>query len=147
MSDQQQSVLLEAEDIIHGDRRDSYGGAYESFTRIAKLWEPILGTDVTPEQVALCLIQLKVARYANGQQRDSIVDIAGYAGCLDMVRIGKEALQAEETAKKLPLNSLTGRPSIVDIPECKNCKEGISPNTVHTPDPEIDGICRINPAN
>jgi hypothetical protein len=85
MTTTDKSVLQEAEDIINGDRRQSYGGALESFTRIAKLWEPILGTDVSAEQVALCMIQLKVARYVNGQQRDSIVDIAGYAGCLEKI--------------------------------------------------------------
>ena len=80
------TVLQEAHDLIHGDRRDDYGGPLASFSTIACLWEPVLGTDVTPEQVALCLIQLKVARALHGWQHDSFVDIAGYAGCLDMIR-------------------------------------------------------------
>jgi hypothetical protein len=79
------SVLMEAQRIITGDRRDSYGKAYESFKRIADMWSPTLGIEVTPYQVALCMIQLKVARYVNGQQRDSAVDIAGYAGLLDII--------------------------------------------------------------
>ena len=78
-----ESILQEAQRIINGERRESYGGVLESFDRIAKLWEPILGTAVSAEQVGLCLIQLKVARYLHGQQRDSIVYIAGYAGCLE----------------------------------------------------------------
>jgi hypothetical protein len=90
-----ESVLQEAERIINGERRESYGGALESFDRIAKLWEPILGGGVTAEQVALCMIQLKVARYLVGQQRDSIVDIAGYAGCLE--KIEKERGVSRET--------------------------------------------------
>ena len=81
----EESVLQEAERIINGERRESYGGALESFDRIAKLWEPLLGVSVSAETVALCMIQLKVARYLNGQQRDSIVDIAGYAGCLEKI--------------------------------------------------------------
>ena len=80
-----ESVLQEAERIINGERRESYGGALESFDRIAKLWEPVLGTSITAEQVALCLIELKVARYINGQQRDSLVDICGYAGCIEKI--------------------------------------------------------------
>jgi len=86
----EQSVLLEAEAIIHGQRRADYGGALESFDRVARLWAPLLGVEVTAEQVALCLIQLKVARALNGLRsgalhRDSVVDIAGYAGCLEMI--------------------------------------------------------------
>lgn len=78
-----ESVLQEAERIINGQRHDDYGDVRESFERIGKLWAPLLGVDVTAEQVALCMIQLKVARALNKYQRDSIVDIAGYAGCLE----------------------------------------------------------------
>lgn len=81
-----ESVLQEAERIINGQRRDDYGDVRESFQIIADLWSPILGTDVTGEQVALCMIQLKIARALQGYQRDSIVDIAGYAGCLARLR-------------------------------------------------------------
>ena len=80
------TVCEEAQAIIHGPRRDDYGSPLESFDRIARLWAPLLGVAVTAEQVALCLIQLKVARALNGYQRDSFVDIAGYAGCLDLLR-------------------------------------------------------------
>lgn len=80
------NVLEEADNIINGQRRDDYGGPMESFTRIAKLWEPILGIEISPYDVALCLIQLKVARAVNGMQRDSVVDIAGYAGCIELMK-------------------------------------------------------------
>lgn len=86
-----ESVLTEAERIINGDRRQDYGTAEESFGRIAALWGATLGIPITGEQVCLCMIQLKIARYVNGRQRDSIVDIAGYAGCLDTLREGAPA--------------------------------------------------------
>src|SRR5437879_2041039 len=72
-----ESVLEEAQRIIHGQRRQDYGGPLESFDRIGRLWSPILGVDVTAEQVALCMIALKIARAMQGFHRDSIVDIAG----------------------------------------------------------------------
>ncbi|MDX1542097.1 MAG: DUF6378 domain-containing protein [Geminicoccaceae bacterium] len=40
-----------------------------------------LSAEVTPAQVALCLIDLKLAP----QYLDSIVDVAGYAACLHEV--------------------------------------------------------------
>lgn len=83
----QNHILVEAETIIHGQRREDYGSAEESFQRISDLWAPILDSNLTgPEKVGLCMIQLKVARYCNSQSRDSLVDIAGYAGCLAQVR-------------------------------------------------------------
>lgn len=73
-------VLTGAQTIINGDRAHDYGDATESFTRLAKLWSATLGQDVTPEQVALCLVQLKVSRLVNTPgHRDSWVDICGYA--------------------------------------------------------------------
>ncbi len=84
----QDHILVEAESIIHGQRRDDYGSAEESFKKISDLWAPILDSHnlTGAEVVALCMIQLKVARYCNSQSRDSLVDIAGYAGCLAQVR-------------------------------------------------------------
>lgn len=80
------SVLQEAQRIIHGDRRQQYGHPKLNFARIAKLWAATLEIDsVTPEQVALCLMQLKVARLINNVDRDGMVDVAGYVGCLAMI--------------------------------------------------------------
>lgn len=79
-------VLADAESlVVDGQRREDYGGPKESFTRIARLWSATLGVEVSEYQVALCMIQLKIARYVNGAQRDSIVDVAGYARCLDLI--------------------------------------------------------------
>ena len=77
------SILSEAEALINGDRRNDYGSVTESFQRIADLWSATLQRTITTDEVAICMIQLKIARYQHGQQRDSIIDIAGYAGCLE----------------------------------------------------------------
>ena len=76
-------ALREAATIISGDRDVQYGGPEENFTRIAKIWSVIIGVDITPEDVAMMMVGLKVARYASksGFQPDTWIDIAGYAGC------------------------------------------------------------------
>jgi hypothetical protein len=76
-------VLREAAAIISGDRDTQYGGPEENFTRIAKIWSVIVGIDFSTEDVAMMMVGLKVARYANhGEfQPDTWRDIAGYAGC------------------------------------------------------------------
>ena len=71
-------ILKEANELIHGDRQKDYGPPEENFARIAKGWSVILGAQVTPEQVALCMAWLKIARLAEGPHRDSYVDGAAY---------------------------------------------------------------------
>ena len=81
----QESVLQEAERIINGERRTDYGGAEESFDQIAQLWSIVLAHEVTSEEVALCMMMLKVSRYLHGHNRDSVVDLCGYAGLLEVL--------------------------------------------------------------
>ena len=75
-------LLQHAQGVIE-NRERSYGPAAESFEAIAARWSLVLGITVTPAQVALCLIDLKLARLSRDPTHlDSIVDVAGYAACL-----------------------------------------------------------------
>lgn len=78
-----QSLYNEALDTINGDRRQSYGEVHTSFARVSRVWSSILGHEVTPHQVCLCMIGLKVCREANSHKRDNLVDLAGYTGLLE----------------------------------------------------------------
>lgn len=80
------SICLEAHRLTTQDRRDEYGHPLDDFTIVANLWAVLLGVPLTPHQVVLCMIALKMARLIhNPGHRDSKVDIAGYANCLDMI--------------------------------------------------------------
>ena len=69
------------------ERRDDYGDPAEQFRAIADRWSITLGTPVTPTQVALCMIDLKLARLAYDPRHfDSIVDVIGYAVLLNELR-------------------------------------------------------------
>ena len=64
----------------------AYGEPAELFADVAMRWSLTLGAEVSPAQVALCLIDLKLARLAHDPKHlDSIVDVAGYAACLHEV--------------------------------------------------------------
>lgn len=76
------TILDDAAALTSGDRLAEYGPPEESFPRVAQLWSAVLGHSVTPEEVGLCMIALKISRYASSGQRDSLVDIAGYAHCV-----------------------------------------------------------------
>ena len=77
------NILRIAESLVYGDREKSYGHPREDFTRIASMWSVLLKTTVTPEQVIMCMIALKLSRESNSHKEDNIVDIAGYAACLE----------------------------------------------------------------
>lgn len=70
--------------LIKGDRANEYDTKDDvsgNFRRIAALWSVIVGVEVNPVQVALCLVQLKIARLVvNPSHKDSWVDIVGYGG-------------------------------------------------------------------
>jgi Domain of unknown function (DUF6378) len=75
--------LLQQAALVVRDRRRIYGEPLDLFERVAVRWSQVLGIKVTPAQVIICLIDLKVARLTHDPRHlDSITDIAGYAGCL-----------------------------------------------------------------
>ncbi len=76
------SILDEAKALVYGDRNVSYGHPAIDFARTAKMVSPIFGIEVTPEQVAMFMICVKLSRLVNSHSRDTVIDIAGYADCL-----------------------------------------------------------------
>lgn len=84
------TILTEAHELINGPRADAYGSATDNGTRTALIWQAILGFPITPEQVMLCLLGLKIAREVHKPGRDNRVDMAGYAAVVDMVHVERE---------------------------------------------------------
>jgi hypothetical protein len=77
-----EQLLGQAARVVR-DRRHTYGQPCDLFARVATRWSQVLGITVTPAQVVLCLLDLKVTRLAHDpRHRDSITDVAGYASCL-----------------------------------------------------------------
>lgn len=83
------TILEEAQDAVYGDRQADYGSATENFTNIANLWSAVLKVKITPEQVALCMIQVKVARQMHKPKRDNLVDGAGYFATIEKLNNGQ----------------------------------------------------------
>ena len=75
-------ILKKANEIVTSDREDQYGSPEDNFSLIAKLWSDFLAFPVEPEEVAVMMILLKVARIYTGRGKiDNWIDIAGYAAC------------------------------------------------------------------
>lgn len=79
-------AMLRRAAAVVGERRKVYGDPRRSMEAVARRWSITLGHPVTPAQVVLCLIDLKLARLARDpSHEDSIVDVAGYAAVLGEV--------------------------------------------------------------
>ena len=77
-------ILKQAHEVITGPRRDADGDPVVSFIPVAETWSHIFGTKITPHQVQLAMIALKLFRESNKHQRDNLVDICGYAALADV---------------------------------------------------------------
>ena len=72
-------LLQKTADVVK-QRGESYGSMLDNHTRIARLWSVLLDTEVTPSQVALCMIAVKQARLMETvDHADSWQDVIGYA--------------------------------------------------------------------
>lgn len=118
MSAMDRTILIEkAERIVNQDRNARYGGPEESFTTIAKFWSVFLGVEVSPLQVAGCMILLKLARLKKTPtHEDSVVDGIGYFACMadflrepssgvDLEQEFKDLIEEYEKGRKIPDNS------------------------------------------
>lgn len=73
-------LLLEAHDLLNGERQNDYGSPLDNFTRIASLWSAYTEHTFTAKDVAVCMTLVKIAREANKHKRDNLLDAAGYIG-------------------------------------------------------------------
>ncbi len=105
------SPCLTANNIVNGDRRAAFGHPLDEMTRTGQMWGAILGVpSITGEQVALCMIAVKLSRQVNRSGFDNLTDIAGYAECIAKIeqeriarkeREVKEAIAEEDARKEL----------------------------------------------
>ena len=73
--------LAQTQAIIR-ERGEQYGDARTNMADTARRWSGVLGIPVTPAQVAVMMIELKLSRMKTGIGLDSVTDIAGYAAIL-----------------------------------------------------------------
>jgi hypothetical protein len=88
------SILIEAHNLVHGDRGADYGHPLDDFSRTAAIASVLLAgklaAPLEAEDVALIMVAVKLSREVNRPKRDNLVDGAGYLETLHMVRTERE---------------------------------------------------------
>lgn len=84
------TILEEADQIIYGDREQTYGKPSKNLDCIAQLWTAYLTNRKNSDEelgacdVAAMMTLLKIARLANSpDHRDSLVDAVGYLALIE----------------------------------------------------------------
>ncbi|MDA1338298.1 MAG: DUF6378 domain-containing protein [bacterium] len=73
-------ILQQAEKLVNGDRDKTHGDKLENHKNISLLWSAYLETTITPKDVAILMVLLKLARTKAGQFNiDDYVDACGYS--------------------------------------------------------------------
>ena len=73
-------ILETAAGLVGGDRAEQHGDFKMMHKRVADLWSTYLRTDIRADEVAFCMVLLKLARAEIGRHNpDDGVDAAAYA--------------------------------------------------------------------
>lgn len=85
------NIAEEAMSIVYGDREKAYDDPNQNFRRLAFMLQGLLdnklrpGATITPNDVALFMVCLKISRESFKPHRDNRVDGIGYWLCLDRI--------------------------------------------------------------
>ncbi len=92
-----EDVLLEANSLVYGNRQASYSHPMDDYTRTSALWNTILADklkkDLTAEDAIMCMIMVKASRQVHKHKRDNLVDMAGYAQCMQRVVLKRKEIE------------------------------------------------------
>jgi hypothetical protein len=81
-----ESINHEADRLIHEDRREVYGHCLDEYTRLAGMVSAAfahkLKESFSAEDMLMFMVLLKASRVIHNPKRDSLVDLAGYTGCI-----------------------------------------------------------------
>lgn len=98
-----ETVLEEAQRLIFGDRRQNYGHPLDDYTRTAGMFNALFGHKLkepfAPEELMQVMILVKLSRYQEVPKRDTLVDGAGYFGCIAEAREERERRARRHSAR------------------------------------------------
>lgn len=79
------SILLEAHELIHGDRAAAYGPVGENWGRTVAIFKAVTGKEMTVQEALIFMVAVKLAREYHQPKRDNVRDACGYLALYDQV--------------------------------------------------------------
>ena len=97
-------ILLEAHHLITGPRQQEYDHPFDDYWKVKELFRTITGKDLTVHDAVIFMVCVKLARLSTALnrgdwKRDTVVDAAGYLGCLAMVHEHIEDMRAATVSR------------------------------------------------
>lgn len=97
-------ILTEAHALITGPRQAEYSHPFDDYYKVKELFRTITGHDLTVHDAVVFMVCVKLARLSTVLNRgewkhDTIVDAAGYLGCLAMVHEYVEDQKADVVSR------------------------------------------------
>jgi hypothetical protein len=84
-----EDILNEANNLVYGNRQASYGHPKDDYDKTSAFWNILLKEklkeELTAEDAIMCMMAVKMSREMNRHKKDNLVDLAGYAQCLQRV--------------------------------------------------------------
>jgi len=95
-----ESILEEAQRLVHGPRQGTYGHPIDDYRCTGRLWAAILDRwlkdqgvipstvvipDIDPRVACLMMGAMKISREVHLHKRDNLTDLAGYTECASMI--------------------------------------------------------------
>ena len=83
------SIAQIADSIMHGDREEHYGRPSDNYGHLAELWNAYIHRktgkriELSAKDCLMMMLLLKINREAKIPKRDNLIDIIGYAICID----------------------------------------------------------------
>ena len=77
------NILIEADNILNGDRNEQYNDPNESFKVYAEILKATFGLELTPVEICKVQMAIKLGRLKYKYKRDSLVDLCGYSEILN----------------------------------------------------------------
>lgn len=83
-------ILQEAARLTATDRQKTYGEPRTNHSIIAEFWSTYLCQPITPQEVAICMALVKIARLMQTETEDSFIDLAAYAAIAGEIATNNE---------------------------------------------------------
>jgi hypothetical protein len=80
------NILHEANNLVNGDRKNSYGDAKLNFEHTAKVASLLTHKELTRLDIVKIMLAVKLSRESYKHKTDNLVDLCGYAQILENIQ-------------------------------------------------------------